>query len=147
MRDGPSKVLINKPSQQSSRQAPDTHPILETIDLAGMRARSSKFVPNGIPPQSDVRCMFCGAVERNRLTWRVFEDKTNLFDGQGEKMLQVGAEDFFETRETQGSSCAGNAQAFMLSRCEDFRPEQTSAGHSLFWSIPITAHVQDTLRR
>jgi len=59
---------------------------------------SSKFGPNGIPPRQDVRCMFCGAVERHRLTWKFFEEKTNLFDGQSKKMLHIAAEEFFESR-------------------------------------------------
>lgn len=62
------------------------------------RKSSRMFGSNGVPPRPDVKCMYCGAVERHRLTWTFFEEKTNLFDGQDKKMLHIAAEEFFEER-------------------------------------------------
>jgi SAM-dependent methyltransferase len=42
--------------------------------------------------------MYCGAVERHRMTWKFFEDKTDLFNGQNKNMLHIAPEEFFEGR-------------------------------------------------
>lgn len=51
-----------------------------------------------MPVREDVRCPFCGSLERHRLVWRFFEDHTDLFDGRPKRMLHVAPEASFEQR-------------------------------------------------
>lgn len=60
------------------------------------RRESRKFGVAGIHARHDAKCMYCGAVERHRLTWVYFEKKTDLFDGKEKQMLHVAPEPIFE---------------------------------------------------
>lgn len=40
--------------------------------------------------------MYCGSVERHRLTWQYIKKMTDLFDGDSIRMLHVAPETFFE---------------------------------------------------
>lgn len=59
--------------------------------------------------------MLCGAVERHRLTRRVFDDKTSLVDGQGKKMLHVGT-GIFPGPETHRATAVLEKCKHLLSR-------------------------------
>jgi len=63
----------------------------------------SKFGPYGHKVRQDVRCPICGCVERHRLTWRFFKERTNLFEAPKKKMMHVAPEPAFER---QLRSCA-----------------------------------------
>jgi SAM-dependent methyltransferase len=45
--------------------------------------------------------MYCGAVERHRLTWEYFERMTNLFDGERKEVLHIAPEPIFERNLTK----------------------------------------------
>ena len=60
--------------------------------------RSSCFEQFGIVPREDARCVHCGALERDRLTWLFLQKRTDLFDGKPKKMLHVAPETCFESR-------------------------------------------------
>jgi SAM-dependent methyltransferase len=53
---------------------------------------SEKFVGAGSEQRKDAKCDKCGSLERHRLTWTYFEQKTNLFDGNPKQMLHVAPE-------------------------------------------------------
>jgi SAM-dependent methyltransferase len=54
------------------------------------------FKKYGHNPRFDVRCPVCGSVERHRLTWQFFVERTDLFDGKRKRMLHVAPEPEFE---------------------------------------------------
>ena len=58
--------------------------------------KSRRFGKAGIQSREDARCMFCGAVERHRLTWLFLKRRTDLFNGKPKKMLHVAPEPIFE---------------------------------------------------
>lgn len=58
--------------------------------------KSRKFGEAGIQTRHDARCMFCGAVERHRLTWLFLKRKTDLFSDKRKHMLHVAPEPIFE---------------------------------------------------
>lgn len=64
--------------------------------ICGKSARV--FQPYGIKRRQDVRCPFCGSLERHRLLWRYLQGKTDFFQVSGVRMLHVAAEPFFEQR-------------------------------------------------
>jgi SAM-dependent methyltransferase len=57
---------------------------------------SKKFEKAGIVPREDARCMYCNALERHRLTWLFFKNRTDLFNGHAKRMLHVAPEEPFE---------------------------------------------------
>lgn len=59
---------------------------------------SRKFGTYGVVPRRDARCVWCGALERHRLTWLYFTQKTDLFDGRPKRLLHIAAEPAFEKR-------------------------------------------------
>ena len=59
---------------------------------------SRAFGTMGTPPRNDAMCMYCGAVERHRLTWVYLDRRTDLFNGKSKTMLHVAPEPFFEER-------------------------------------------------
>jgi SAM-dependent methyltransferase len=48
--------------------------------------------------REDAQCVYCGALERHRLTWLFFERRTGLFVGAPAQMLHVAPEKCFEPR-------------------------------------------------
>lgn len=94
--------LLPEPVKQSLRQA---RKFFKYIPYIGMRRfcpvcrkPSKKFGEAGIAPRKEARCMYCGALERHRLTWLYFKKMTDLFDGRPKHMLHVAPEPFFENR-------------------------------------------------
>ena len=57
---------------------------------------SKRFAEFGIVPRKDAICKYCGAIERDRLLWLYFNEKTDLFNKQPKKMLHVAPEPAFE---------------------------------------------------
>ncbi|MBW2495419.1 MAG: methyltransferase domain-containing protein [Deltaproteobacteria bacterium] len=51
-----------------------------------------KFLSFGIETRHDVRCPFCGSLERHRLISLYLEQRTDLFDGRRKKLLHVAPE-------------------------------------------------------
>jgi hypothetical protein len=51
-----------------------------------------KFLSFGIRLRRDVRCPFCGSLERHRLISLYLEQRTDLFDGRRKKVLHVAPE-------------------------------------------------------
>ena len=58
--------------------------------------KKSYFKPFGIIPRKMALCTNCGSVERHRLLWLFFKNKTNLFDRRQKNILHVAAEKCFE---------------------------------------------------
>lgn len=58
---------------------------------------SSQFRPFGIVPREDAQCVHCSALERHRLVWLFFQNKSDLFDGKAKTMLHVAPESCFES--------------------------------------------------
>jgi SAM-dependent methyltransferase len=59
---------------------------------------SRKFRRFGIVPREDAKCPRCGALERHRLVWLYFTNRTDLFDGRPKQVLHVAPEQCFEAR-------------------------------------------------
>jgi SAM-dependent methyltransferase len=59
------------------------------------RKPSGRFGRYGDIPRDDARCMHCGALERHRLTWLFFGEKTNLFSAPPQRMLHIAPEPVF----------------------------------------------------
>jgi predicted SAM-dependent methyltransferase len=59
---------------------------------------SKRFGKFGLDSRDDAQCLYCGSLERHRLTWLYFERMTNLFDKDPKKMLHVAPEACFEER-------------------------------------------------
>ena len=53
---------------------------------------SRKFVASGVLPRPDARCPWCDSLERHRLVWRYFQERTDLFDSKPKRMLHVAPE-------------------------------------------------------
>jgi len=65
-------------------------------DVCGGTARS--FLRYGTPRRADACCPWCHSLERHRLVWNFFKQRTNLFDGQAKRMLHVAPEACFKER-------------------------------------------------
>jgi len=60
---------------------------------------SSKFASFGSIPRNGAKCVWCGALERQRLSWLFLKRKTDLFSQkQNRKMLHVAPESCIENR-------------------------------------------------
>jgi SAM-dependent methyltransferase len=59
---------------------------------------SRQFKEFGNPPRGDAMCPHCGALERHRLVWLYFQQRTNLFDGSPKRVLHVAPELCLEPR-------------------------------------------------
>jgi Methyltransferase domain len=58
--------------------------------------RFLRFGP--VVAREDARCPHCGALERHRLVWLYWVNRTELFDGKPKRMLHVAPEQCFERR-------------------------------------------------
>lgn len=58
--------------------------------VCGSRLRC--FLPAGLPRRPNARCPVCGCLERHRLAWLYFRDRTDLFDGRAKSFLHVAPE-------------------------------------------------------
>lgn len=56
------------------------------------------FEPFGSRPRPNALCPVCGCLERHRLVWIFFEQKTNFFDGAPKSMLHISPGKKFEKR-------------------------------------------------
>lgn len=59
---------------------------------------SRRFRAFGEVRREDAKCPQCGALERHRLTWLYFAQRTDLFDGRSKRVLHVAPEQWFEPR-------------------------------------------------
>ena len=59
---------------------------------------SKRFGKFGLDLRDDAQCLYCGSLERHRLTWLYFKRMTDLFNGVSKKMLHVAPETCFEKR-------------------------------------------------
>jgi SAM-dependent methyltransferase len=57
-----------------------------------------RFEPFGINPRPDARCGSCGALERHRLVWLFFQQRTDLFNGRQKRVLHVAPERALENK-------------------------------------------------
>ena len=53
---------------------------------------ADEFRPFGLTKRKNAQCPNCGSLERHRLAWCFFRDKTNLFDGEPKVLLHVAPE-------------------------------------------------------
>jgi hypothetical protein len=51
-----------------------------------------EFRPTGIAPRANARCPVCGSLERHRLLWLYFNERTDLFADRRKKLLHVSPE-------------------------------------------------------
>jgi hypothetical protein len=51
-----------------------------------------EFRPAGIARRENARCPVCGGLERHRLLWLYFNERTDLFDDRRKKLLHVSPE-------------------------------------------------------
>lgn len=58
--------------------------------VCGSSVRS--FGKYGKPSRPDARCPVCGLMERHRLVWTYFKERTSLFDGKNRSMLHFAPE-------------------------------------------------------
>lgn len=77
---------IRRPTDEISSSGSCYCPICES--------RVQSFLPFGDPPRASARCPICGSLERHRLDWLYFKEKTDLFDGAAKKMLHIAPEKF-----------------------------------------------------
>ena len=56
------------------------------------RCCSARFLPFGLVPRPEAFCPRCGALERHRLVWRYFEERTDLFEGVPKRVLHLAPE-------------------------------------------------------
>ncbi len=105
---------------------------------------SRKFAEFGVVARQDARCIYCGSLERHRLTWLYFTRMTKLFDGNIKRMLHVAPEPVFE-RLLQGASGSAyltgdlhNPRAMIKLDITDIRyPDDpsTSSTVAMCWSM------------
>ncbi len=50
---------------------------------------TDRFRPFGAKKRPDAKCPNCGSLERHRLAWCYFQDKTNLLDGKPKSLLHI----------------------------------------------------------
>jgi SAM-dependent methyltransferase len=62
------------------------------------RRSSRRFMRAGVVRRDDARCIHCGALERDRLSWLFLTTRTDLFDDGAKKMLHIAPERCFESR-------------------------------------------------
>lgn len=56
------------------------------------------FRSYGLAKRADAQCPVCGLLERHRMVWLYFLQKTNLFDRKAKKMLHIAPEREFENK-------------------------------------------------
>lgn len=56
------------------------------------------FRPYGVRKRPNAICPVCGSLERHRLVWLYFTEKTELFSGADQKMLHIAPENCFRHR-------------------------------------------------
>ena len=61
-------------------------------------SRVRKFTPYGLKPRPEAQCPVCKSLERHRLVWVFFKERTSLFDGDAQKMLHFAPEPEFSGR-------------------------------------------------
>jgi len=57
---------------------------------------SSYFGLFGVKPRQNARCPHCGSLERHRLLYIFFKEKTDFFSGKSKKMLHIAPESCLE---------------------------------------------------
>jgi SAM-dependent methyltransferase len=55
----------------------------------------AEFAPSGLVVRKNAQCYYCGSLERHRLLWKYFNDRTNLFDGEYKRLLHFAPEGIF----------------------------------------------------
>lgn len=50
------------------------------------------FLPAGLVRRDNARCPVCGSMERHRLMWLYFQERTDLLDGRPKRMLHLAPE-------------------------------------------------------
>lgn len=56
------------------------------------------FLPFGTVPRPDAQCPTCGSLERHRLAWLFFQQRTNIFQRTPKSMLHIAPERQLEKR-------------------------------------------------
>lgn len=56
------------------------------------------FAPHGDPPRPNAYCPICRSVERHRLAWICFQERTDLLRGAGKRLLHLAPELGIEAR-------------------------------------------------
>lgn len=59
---------------------------------------ADQFLPHGDPPRANARCPHCRSLERHRLDWLFFQQRTNLFSGDTIRFLHIAPEPFLSDR-------------------------------------------------
>lgn len=111
---------------------------------------AKRFVPYGLPPREEACCIHCGALERHRLTWSFFERRTNLFDGEGKRVLHIAPERQFvkllRNRIGAGYLTADlfNPRAMVKMDITDIRYEEDS--FDVVYCSHVLEHVDDDMK-
>lgn len=53
---------------------------------------AARFVPHGIRPEPERRCLHCGSLERHRMLWTFFTRRSDLFDGKPKRVIHFAPE-------------------------------------------------------
>ena len=61
-------------------------------------SRVRRFTPYGLKRRPEAQCPVCKLLERHRLVWVFFKERTTLFDGHARKMLHFAPEPEFSKR-------------------------------------------------
>lgn len=77
------------------------------------------------PPRPEARCPVCQSLERHRLDWLFFREKTDLFDTSSKRLLHVAPEQMFEKRFSQISSLS-SMTVDLKERASDVRTDLTA---------------------
>jgi SAM-dependent methyltransferase len=111
---------------------------------------SRRFRTYGFIPRQDAQCVYCGALERHRLSWVFITQRTNLFDGYPKKMLHVAPEPCFEPRFRRklGSSYITadlfNSKAML--KMDITNIDFTDRSFDVIYCSHVLEHVQDDLQ-
>jgi SAM-dependent methyltransferase len=91
-------ATCSDPSQAAEHVSPHASPASRSAVLTCPCCGGSyeRFNPFGVRPRANARCPGCGALERHRLLWLYFNERTNLCSGQRLSVLHVAPEAIFQ---------------------------------------------------
>ena len=105
------------------------------------------FQPFGIVPRPDARCPVCGSLERHRLVWLFFRQRTDLFDPGDKKMFYVAPETHIERRlkEIPGLDCitADIAEDRAMMRVDITNISFADSTFDVIYCSHVLEHIQE----